>query len=491
MGNAKLTEELECAWPAKFGSWASRVDASPTLCRSEREVPWRVRPPSVEDVREVVREAGRNRTPLWPVSTGRNWGYGSHLPARDGSVVVDLSALDSIGDMDRPSLSVRIGPGATQAALHTFLLKNAPDLAFNVTGSGGTTSVLGNALERGIGYAGEKDTEVYALEVVLADGSLVGPSAKRNHKSRTHPAGLSQDGLFFQSSLGIVVGARIRLRIRQEAEEAVVLQGTLEGVIGTLKAGYDRRLLSGPTHVSEPGRTQRLGFGMLRNLWQREPTPAEVDACFPEHSTYNGLFPMSGQRRVVDATWKELKGSALPGVRFRRADSAKIASAAKWLRLVGARNPSTRLLAIRPLLALTWGEPSEVGLASLDGYRGGDPDRATRGAIYGNAVSSVSSDEAKRASGIVRRHWKDSAFTWILLDSRCMITVYTLHFDDARAKDVHAASTAIVDDLVSSGLPLYRGGINVRVPGGPDPVARRIKEAFDPLGIISPGRYET
>jgi len=193
----------------------------------------------------------------------------------------------------------------------------------------------------------------------------------------------------------------------------------------------------------------------------------------------------------VHATWKELKDSAMPGVRFRRADSARIASAAKWLSLAGARNQSTRLLAIRPLLALTWGEPSEVGLASLDGYSGGDPDRATRGAIYGNAVSSVSADEAKRASGIVRRQWKDAAFTWILLDGRCMITVYTLHFDDAQAKDVHAANAAIVDDLVGAGLPLYRGGINVRIPGGQDGVGRRIKEAFDPLGIISPGRYET
>jgi 4-cresol dehydrogenase (hydroxylating) len=136
MGNANLTEQLECVWPARFGEWAERAPESRTLCRTAREAPWRLRPPTVADVREVIREAARSRTPLWPVSRGRNWGYGSHMPARDGSVILDLGRLDAIGDLDRPSLSVRIEPGVTQAALRDFLKANAPDLALNVTGSG-------------------------------------------------------------------------------------------------------------------------------------------------------------------------------------------------------------------------------------------------------------------------------------------------------------------------------------------------------------------
>jgi hypothetical protein len=86
-----------------------------------------------------------------------------------------------------------------------------------------------------------------------------GPAAGRHHKSRTHPAGLSTDSLFFQSNLGIVVGARLRLRIRQEAEDAVVVQGEFAPVIAALKRAYDDNLLVNPTHVAEPGRAQRLG----------------------------------------------------------------------------------------------------------------------------------------------------------------------------------------------------------------------------------------
>jgi 4-cresol dehydrogenase (hydroxylating) len=406
-------------------------------------------------------------------------------------VILDLSGLDAIGDLDRPSLSVRIEPGVTQAALYRYLSLNAPDLAANVTGSGRETSVLANALDRGIGYSGEKDQDLFALEVLLSDGSSIAPVDGRHHKSRTHPAGLSTDALFFQSNLGIVVGARIRLRIRQEAEQAVVVQGPLGPVLATLKRAYDNNLLVNPTHVAEPGRTQRLGFGLLRLLWSRAPTPEEVSRCFPERHSYNALVPIYGRRRVVDATWREIKRLGEPGIRLQRADARRLALGAKWLARLGARYKAARLLALRPLIALIWGEPSDAGLASLDGFTGGDPNLATRGAIYGNAVSSVGSAEAERTAAIVRKHWKDSAFTWIVLDSACMITIYTLHFDAALAEEARAANAEIIRELRATGFPTYRLDINSPAAAGSENGVDRLKAAFDPLGLISPGRYES
>jgi 4-cresol dehydrogenase (hydroxylating) len=442
-------------------------------------------------VREVLREAARNRTPLWPVSRGCNWGYGSHLPARSGSVVLDLASLDAIGDLDRESLSVRVEPGVTQGSLFDYLRLHAPDLAFNVTGSGAGTSVLGNALERGIGYGGEKDQDVYALEVLLADGSLVGPAQGRHHRSRAHPAGLSADALFFQTNFGIVVGARVRLRVRQEAEDAVILQGAFEPLIATLKRAYDERLVAAPTHVAEPGRTQRLGFGLLRELWKRDPTAEEVARCFPERATFNALVPLHGRRAVVDAAWREMRRIAEPGVRLQRVNARTLRRAAGLLAMAGARYKAARLLALRPILALSWGEPSDAGLSVLDGLRGGTPDSCARGAIYGNAVCGAGAAQGQRAAAIVRSHWKESAFTWILTDGRSMLTIYTLHFDDAAAAQAHAANAAIVAELRSSGLPSYRLDINTSAAPGAEAVTARLKAAFDPLGLISPGRYES
>jgi 4-cresol dehydrogenase (hydroxylating) len=486
-----LTQDSECVWPARFGSWAEQAPDPRTLCRSVRSTPWRLRPPTIGDVQEVLREATLHGTPLWPVSKGCNWGYGSHMPVRNGSVLLDLGALDEIGDLNRESLSVRIEPGVTQAALFGYLRHHAPDLAFNVTGSGSATSVLGNALDRGIGYGGEKDQDAYALEVLLPDGALVGPVEGRHHKSRTHPAGLSSDALFFQSNFGIVVGARIRLRVRQEAEDAIILQGTFDPVMDTLRRAYEENLITAPTHIAEPGRTQRLGFGLLRELWKRDPTPEEVSQCFPDQETFSALVPLHGRRRVVNAAWRELRGMASSGVNLRRVNASSINLAAKLLTMVGARHKAARLLALRPLLALSWGVPSDAGIAALDGYRGENPDVATRGAIYGNAISSLNPESARNVAAIVRRHWKNSALTWVVLDARCVIAIYTLHFDEPASEEARAANQSIVADLRSSGLPTYRLDINTAAAPGAEDIVARIKAAFDPLGLIAPGRYES
>jgi 4-cresol dehydrogenase (hydroxylating) len=425
------------------------------------------------------------------VSRGRNWGYGSHLPSRSGSVILDLGALNAIGDLDRASLSVRIEPGVTQAELYEFLRAQAPDLVMNVTGSGLGTSVLGNALDRGIGYGGERDREVYAIEALLADGSTVGPADGLNHKARRQPAGFWSDSLFFQGNFGVVVGARLRLRLQQEAEDAVILQGPFDSLVSTLKRAYAEQVIDKPTHISGPGRAKRLGFGLLRSLWGRNPTSEEVASCFPEQGTFSGLAPVNGRRGVVDAAWRELRSIALPGVRLQRVNAAKLDMAAKWLGRLGARHRAARLLALRPILAFTWGQPSDAGLTSLDGYEGGDPDLADRGAIYGNAVSSVDPLEARRAETIISAKWKDCAFTWILLDNVCMITIYTLHFDDGAADEVQDANRAIVEELRSMGFPQYRLDINTPAAPGAEGVVRRLKAAFDPLGLIAPGRYES
>src|SRR6056297_1691668 len=56
-----------------------------------REVPAIIRPTSREDVIEALRIARQYQISLYPISTGRNWGYRSANPARDDSVIMDLS----------------------------------------------------------------------------------------------------------------------------------------------------------------------------------------------------------------------------------------------------------------------------------------------------------------------------------------------------------------------------------------------------------------
>src|SRR5690349_18077135 len=83
------------------GTPATTLGPNVSLYRS-RAVFGVVRPQTAEDVRRVVELFADGETPaaLHAFSTGGNWGLGSREPARDGAVVLDLSGLDQIRDID-------------------------------------------------------------------------------------------------------------------------------------------------------------------------------------------------------------------------------------------------------------------------------------------------------------------------------------------------------------------------------------------------------
>src|SRR5688500_17335414 len=53
-----------------------------------------LRPRAAEQVAPVVQVAADHRVPLYPISRGRNWGFGDACPPTEGQVILDLSALD-------------------------------------------------------------------------------------------------------------------------------------------------------------------------------------------------------------------------------------------------------------------------------------------------------------------------------------------------------------------------------------------------------------
>lgn len=128
---------------------------------------WQAR--TVDQVKACVDRARREGRALYPISTGLNWGYGSATPPRDGAVLLDLSGMNRIlnaGQISEANPVAVIEPGVTQRQLHEFLSQFCPRLSFNVTGSSVDTSILGNALDRGVGYLGPRRDDVFGLEVV-------------------------------------------------------------------------------------------------------------------------------------------------------------------------------------------------------------------------------------------------------------------------------------------------------------------------------------
>ena len=67
----------------------------------ERVASAAVAPDSAEQVQEIVRIANEFRVPLYPISTGRNLGYGGSAPVLSGSVVLDLKRMNRILEVER------------------------------------------------------------------------------------------------------------------------------------------------------------------------------------------------------------------------------------------------------------------------------------------------------------------------------------------------------------------------------------------------------
>src|SRR4051794_33201679 len=169
-----------------------------------------VSPGSVEEVQAVVRLAVEHGGPLWTASRGRNLAYGGAATRVAGSVLLDLSRMNRILEIDEACGVAIIEPGVSFLALDEHLREtgsglmiSAPDLGWG--------SVIGNSLERGFGYTahGEHAQMVCGLEVVLSDGTLIrtGMGAQPGGRTWGHYKGgfgPSLDGLFMQSNFGVV-----------------------------------------------------------------------------------------------------------------------------------------------------------------------------------------------------------------------------------------------------------------------------------------------
>ncbi len=168
-------------------------------------------PETVEQVQAIVKIANQFRQPIWPVSTGKNMGYGMTTTAAPGQMILDLKRMNRIISVDPELCTALVEPGVTYRQLKDYLVENNLPLWIDVPTVGPIASPVGNTLDRGVGYTpyGEHFMVQCGMEVVLADGEILrtgmgstkNPSAWQAFKWGYGPY---LDGLFTQSNFGIV-----------------------------------------------------------------------------------------------------------------------------------------------------------------------------------------------------------------------------------------------------------------------------------------------
>jgi 4-cresol dehydrogenase (hydroxylating) len=232
-----------------------------------REIVAVLRPKSVSEIREIVAIAVKHRTPLYPISTGKNWGLGSRMPVQDGCAIVDLGQMNQILEINHELGYAVIEPGVTQRQLADALVDSP--VMLNVTGSGEHTSVVGNALERGIGVLGQRVRELRGVEAVLANGELIRTGLWTFDVSTPqwhhYPEGSGPDimGLFVQSGFGIVTKAVIGLHLRQPVQLALVRSSSddLPQHIDEFRRLRQLQLLRDRIEISTNDDPRLAGFG--------------------------------------------------------------------------------------------------------------------------------------------------------------------------------------------------------------------------------------
>ena len=134
-----------------------------------------VSPETPEQVQELVRIANETGVPLSPISTGKNNGYGGAAPRLSGAVVVDTGRrMNRILEVNEKYGYALLEPGVTYFDLYehlestnSILMLDTPDLGWG--------SIVGNTLDRGVGYTPYGDHLLWqtGLEVVLPTGDLM------------------------------------------------------------------------------------------------------------------------------------------------------------------------------------------------------------------------------------------------------------------------------------------------------------------------------
>ncbi|UDY23030.1 FAD-binding oxidoreductase [Nocardioides sp. Kera G14] len=170
-----------------------------------------VRPVTVDEVRETLRLASHYVVPVVPRGGGS--GVAGAAVAGPGQVVLDVSGLDQIKEIDAVDQIAIVGPGVVTATLEAAAgrvgLRYAPDPASAAISTiGGNIATNAGGL-RCVKYGVTRDA-VLGLDVVLADGTLL----STGRQTLKGVAGLDLTSLFVGSegTLGVVVGATLRLR---------------------------------------------------------------------------------------------------------------------------------------------------------------------------------------------------------------------------------------------------------------------------------------
>lgn len=485
-----------------------------------------LRPSTTDEVIGCVKIAHQGRIPVYPVSAARNWGYGSAVPWKDSSALLDLSRMKAISHLDEKLGVMTVEPGVTFQEAYTFLEEKNSGRALTVIGGTPHGSIVGNTLERGIGTGPYGDRALYAcnLEVVLPNGEVIRTGVGRFKDAQVADlarwgTGPCLDGLFFQSNFGIVTKMTVYLP-RKPA-----LFGAFR-----LALKDERRF---------PELIDRLQELRSRGLLGANVTIMSDIRMFASYGQYpwvqsGGITPLPGMLREEmrrsqsvgswNVTSALFANDAISLSAMQRQVKKTLGHLCSHLLFVNERVERYRSL-LRPLWKFRWGVDLDKYLDASyrrSVYRGVpnsismmqaywrkkalppkdmNPDRDRCGCIWVCPELPFTGTAASEVAKILTTKFVEFGFdpliSFVGLSEQTLRAVAAIMYDrDVPGEDELAMRCYhdTIRALQEAGFYPYRLGVqSADYPRSDDPayesVVSRLKQALDPNQILSPGHY--
>lgn len=441
---------------------------------------------SAADVRIALGVAAEYKIPLYPYSSGKNWGLGSKLPPSGACALLDLSGLNQIREVNTELHYAVIEAGVTQQQLSDYLAERNLPLMLNLTGSSPNTSVLANTLERGTGFHRQRTADCKALEVLLADGTQLRtgfwadkPEAMPHFYQ--HGIGPALDGIFAQSNFGIATAMVVDLIPRPQRITLMAFSfedAALAGVLDKVRSLFDQGLLRWIVHMFNDTRMNTM-----------------TDSKNPPWMALSAVMGDADQVAFLSAQLRAKLGPLGTALHFLEEEQVDAEGADPMLKVMFDVHRG------KPTWGFLHGLYHTIAKQVPDDYDA--LDQTSFGMVACLPVLPMLGAQVVAARELIQRvclrHGLEPAITFNPIDATALETVVNLYFDRQEPAAVAGARACLAElhaVLHASGLRFYRTDIgNMAYLAGngssQSEVVNRIGRALDPLGLIAPGRYRS
>ncbi|PKF54297.1 FAD-linked oxidase [Alteromonadales bacterium alter-6D02] len=487
-----------------------------------------ISPKNSAEVQAAIKIANQFNVPVYPISSGMNWGYGSAVPTCEQGVIMELSRLDTIENFSETLAHVTIGPGVTQQKLYDFLQQKDSNLWMDATGSSPDCSIIGNTVERGFGHTpyGDHFNHVCSMEVVLPSGEIINTGFSRfdnAHAASTYKWGVGAyvDGLFTQSNFGIVTKLTLWLMPKPQYFQAFYIMvehdNQLEELIDTLQPFRLNRTVKSTVHI---GNDFKVLSSITTFPWDKvgkngKLTQDVVDefAKLWDFGAWNVSGALYGTKQEVASARKQLKkafNGKVKSIRFlddtMLSLAIKLQKPYKWI--TGLDLP--RLLKVMaPVHGLKKGIPTPDIIGStfwrkkVDVPENPHPDRDKCGLIWCAPVAPTTGHHARAMVEIIKSNVDKYGFepliSMSMINERSLDNVISIIYDreePGQDEAAHQCHQQLMDDFNKQGYYPYRLGISgMEVTNKAEPqylaFMKQLKSTLDPNNILAPGRYSS